>query len=432
MPKITFNEFRPGKWVKLVDGQVVGPASAEEVAAWKREKAAPARIWEDVVATAPRPELGEAKKAQTSTARSQSDESTIWDDLVKRAKPSVRAEGPPGPRPRKEDTDHAEQAEIWQDVVKRVLKPAPGPERLPAREAPASTEPAPAAKPGPAAKATPSPLATRPQREGTTTKRAFAAEAVSPRLADKPPTPAATTRPAKETPTTKKAPGARPAPKPATPARRAAKAEKEPARAPAPPEKAQPAEPLSASKAPVAKPASQRPAAKTATKTRGAARAVSAKKATASTRRHRAPIKDTLPARLLDEIEEESAPEVPVEEAAPQARPEVSPISGRASAGLKPRGSPAMASHRTPRKARATAPPERPNQLYLWIAAGQTDDLIATVRTGLARYQERFSHAAEVVLCHSTDLPTLEGAKLPVDLREGKSLAPRNFWIGLK
>jgi hypothetical protein len=70
--------------------------------------------------------------------------------------------------------------------------------------------------------------------------------------------------------------------------------------------------------------------------------------------------------------------------------------------------------------------------LYLWISAGQADDLIAAVRTGLARYQERFSHVAEVVLCHSTDLPTLEEAKLPVDLREGKSLAPRNFWIGSK
>jgi hypothetical protein len=70
--------------------------------------------------------------------------------------------------------------------------------------------------------------------------------------------------------------------------------------------------------------------------------------------------------------------------------------------------------------------------LYLWISAGQADDLIAAVRTGLARYQERFNHVAEVVLCHSADLPTLEGAKLPVDLREGKSLAPRNFWIGSK
>jgi hypothetical protein len=65
------------------------------------------------------------------------------------------------------------------------------------------------------------------------------------------------------------------------------------------------------------------------------------------------------------------------------------------------------------------------------MVAGQSDDLLAIVRTGLARYQQRFERAAEVVLCHSEDLPTLEG-KLSVDLREGKSLPRRNIWIGLK
>jgi hypothetical protein len=66
------------------------------------------------------------------------------------------------------------------------------------------------------------------------------------------------------------------------------------------------------------------------------------------------------------------------------------------------------------------------------MVAGQSDDLLAIARAGLARYQQRFDRAAEVVLCHSEDLPALEGGKLPVDLREGKSLPRRNIWIGLK
>ena len=57
MPKITYLEFRPGKWVKLADGKIVGPATAAEVAAWKQEKAAPTRIWEDVVKTAKPPTI---------------------------------------------------------------------------------------------------------------------------------------------------------------------------------------------------------------------------------------------------------------------------------------------------------------------------------------------------------------------------------------
>ena len=49
MAELRYLEFRPGRWVKRVDGQVVGPASAEEVAAWKRKLAEQIRIWEDVV-----------------------------------------------------------------------------------------------------------------------------------------------------------------------------------------------------------------------------------------------------------------------------------------------------------------------------------------------------------------------------------------------
>ena len=49
MAELRYLEFKPGRWVKLVDGQVVGPATPEEAAAWKRELAEQIRIWEDVV-----------------------------------------------------------------------------------------------------------------------------------------------------------------------------------------------------------------------------------------------------------------------------------------------------------------------------------------------------------------------------------------------
>jgi len=49
MAELRYLEFRPGRWVKLVDGQVAGPTTPEEVAAWKRELAEQIRIWEDVV-----------------------------------------------------------------------------------------------------------------------------------------------------------------------------------------------------------------------------------------------------------------------------------------------------------------------------------------------------------------------------------------------
>jgi hypothetical protein len=53
MSRIRYLEFRPGRWVKLVDGKVIGPAMPEEVAAWKQEQAEQAQIWEDVLRHTP-------------------------------------------------------------------------------------------------------------------------------------------------------------------------------------------------------------------------------------------------------------------------------------------------------------------------------------------------------------------------------------------
>jgi hypothetical protein len=433
MPKITFHEFRPGKWVKQVDGKVVGPATAAEVAAWKQEKAAPARIWEDVVKHTKSPT---AKAPAGPGAPKEPDQSTLWEDLLKRTQRSVQAEGPPKPHSRQEDTDWAEQAQIWQDVLKRAQKPGPEPQRQPAQGAPISPKPAPEAKPKPATKASPapasapaktvsSPPATKPAGEGATAKKAFAAELVSPKLAEMASRPTAAAKPEEKAAPIRKAPDAKPAPKPTPPAELAAKAEAKPRREPAPAQKVLPAGPQPAPKVPAAKATPQRPAAK------AAVRVVPAGKTAAPSELPKPAAKDRLPAKLLDSIAEEEG--APAEEAAiPEGRDFASPSVRRESTGPKPRRSSAAVSRRTTGKGKTAAAQERPNPLYLWISAGQADDLIAAVRTGLARYQERFNHVAEVVLCHSADLPTLEGAKLPVDLREGKSLAPRNFWIGSK
>jgi len=66
------------------------------------------------------------------------------------------------------------------------------------------------------------------------------------------------------------------------------------------------------------------------------------------------------------------------------------------------------------------------------MMAGAAEDLATAVRGGLARYEERLNEPAGAVLCHADDLPTLEGAGLPVDVRHGKGVPPGSFWIGPK
>jgi len=402
MPTITYREIRPGKWVKEVDGKAVGPATAAEVAAWKQEKATPAHIWADVMKVAKAPPAKAESPAGPATHK-EPDKSTVWEDLVKRAQPRVQGPNPSQRHPPKEDADWAEQVKIWQDARKGAKKPGPQSAQPTAQGAPPVPRPTSEVKPTPT--------------------KAFAAEVAAPRLAAKAPKPAAETKPEDKAAPVKKAPAARLAPKPAPPAKLAAKTEVKPAKEPARAQKTPLAETPAAPKTPAAKTAPQKPATKTTGKAGPAVRAAPAKKKTA-TGKHAKPAQEKLPAKLLDEIAaEESAP-------APKPEEEATPAKERSRSRAK--GSPAAVSRRTAGKAKAAAAQERPNQLYLWMAAGQTDDLVATVRTGLTRYQERFSHPAEVVLCHGLDLPALEGAKLPVDLREGKSLAPRNFWIGLK
>jgi hypothetical protein len=89
----------------------------------------------------------------------------------------------------------------------------------------------------------------------------------------------------------------------------------------------------------------------------------------------------------------------------------------------------------TRRRARAAAGAKSNKAVgpsYLWVMAGPADDLTGAVRGGLARYEERFNEPAGTVLCHADDLPILEQAGLAVDLRQGKGVPQRSFWIGPK
>jgi hypothetical protein len=63
---------------------------------------------------------------------------------------------------------------------------------------------------------------------------------------------------------------------------------------------------------------------------------------------------------------------------------------------------------------------------------GATEDLVAAVRGGLTKYEERFDQRAGAVLCHAEDLAALDEAKLSVDVRPRKGVPRRNFWIGPK
>jgi hypothetical protein len=97
---------------------------------------------------------------------------------------------------------------------------------------------------------------------------------------------------------------------------------------------------------------------------------------------------------------------------------------------------PARRPRRTAAKRATTRPAALPGAeggpSYLWVVAAAADDLTVAVRAGLARYQERSGQTAEAVFCHEDDLPILEKAGLPVDVRQGKRLPRRNFWIGPK
>ncbi|MGQ9492810.1 MAG: hypothetical protein ACUVR2_03475 [Anaerolineae bacterium] len=354
MSKVTYYEFRPGHWVKLVDGKIVGRATAEEVAAWKRASAEQAAIWQDVVQRAVPAESEPETPPETPLPKPKATwtESTkIWQDVLSQVGAAE---------------SKAEQSP--QEAAKVKEKPKPLPETPPVEPIamPKAVPPKPEeiAKPKGTVKMAPAKRAAKV--EAIPAVQPAPAQAVSVEPAAKPgPTVKGKATPAKQ--------AAKPAPKPATKAKPKVTIE-------VPAVKGMEA----------AKPASSPPQKAKVSRTAKAAKPV---------------------AEALSTEEKVSTRIAPAE---------IVTKSKRAS------------STTTRRSAAQPTPTERPSQLYLWIMAGLSDDLIATVRSGLARYQERFHQPAEVVLCHMDDVATLEKANLPVDVRQGKGVPPRSFWIGLK
>lgn len=356
MPKVTYHEFRPGHWVKLVDGKIVGRATAEEVAAWKREKAEQAVIWQDVVQRAasaePKPEvspempLPESKKIPTEPV-------TIWQDVLSQlSRTTPQAERMTREIEATEKAEHTLERVSVEQKPKAVLpesiakaKPKDVAKVVPAKRA-VEIEPTPTAKAAPA-KA----VATKPV---TKAKPKVEQEIASERKAVQAPPVSAVQARQKGTTQALSMAGVAPeqvSPQPLPKAIRTSKA--------------------------------------------GAPKEAAKRKATGITPEETI-LSEATPAKA------EKGRQLPPKISTRQAKPS------------------------------STASQERPNQLYLWIMAGVSDDLIATVRSGLARYQERFHQPAEVVLCHMDDMAILEKANLPVDVRQGKGVPPRNFWIGLK
>lgn len=390
MPKITYHEFRPGKWVKLVDGKVIGPATLEEVTAWKRENAAPDHIWRDVVK-----QVKLAGRASSEPHASQKPEQAVlWEDIAKRAKPTVQAEGPPRVGPRQEDTEWTEQVRAWQRVPKLTEKPGSEPEQSPGEESDRASEP-PEELGRTAAVATPATVTPKPAGRRTP---AASASAIASAPAEASPKPDMKPRRGQTEPSKVRSMAAAQAP--------AGRKEVPVTTKPTAPEDE-----------PADKPTEVVPSPKTASKPTTSRPTQSPKSAAEVTLS-----RETLAARGG----RAKSPKAPAAEAAEQ------PPAVEERPPPKPRRVSSASLRRTMAKARPPVSLEQTNQLYLWIVAGQSDDLVAAVRAGLNRYQERFSHPAEVVLCHSDDLPVLERAKLPIDVREGKTLARRNFWIGLK
>jgi hypothetical protein len=89
-------------------------------------------------------------------------------------------------------------------------------------------------------------------------------------------------------------------------------------------------------------------------------------------------------------------------------------------------------STRTRPAARGLTDQVMPGPVYVWVQAAPTDDLAILVRSWMDKYQERYAQPAGSVLCHEQDLATLQGAGLPLDVREGVGIQPMQFWIGPK
>ena len=313
MAKISYHEFRPGRWARLVDGKIVGPATPEEVKEWQRHRADGQTIWEDVVDHVPtRPEL-EAEHSvelgvRTPTRRKPPEPDGIWEDVLKQASPPK----PPPEQPPK--------------VAPRV--------RAPRKAKPTRPEPA---------------QQDRQTAAGGITKLEFGTAPISL------PTPGG--------PVISK-------------------------------------DPIKPESKPKIKKARKKPRVKS------------------KPRRKRASSKQVAATKPKPVAKKE--PHTTAVEKAPDPEPEPTP-----------RPSPAPR-RRSKKKKSQPEPRSADGQEYLWIMAEPAGDLASSVREWLSKYQERFAQPATVVLCHASDQAALEGANLPLEVRQTNGIPPQHFWIGLK
>lgn len=402
MPKVTYQEYRPGRWVKLVDGKAVGPATAEEVDRWRREQAAQARIWQDVVKKAQATPAPPKPERSTRRSRKPADTEGIWQDVVGQARvppseaaPQADAEPPePPPGTIEEAIRSARHGKPVPVRSGKVVDPGEPAHAAVRAEPPLVTTPAEEAPPPDLDRAPPSAArSTRDTGAPVTREPPKAVEKAPPA-----PAPPAITRKAKAS---------------ATPSARAGKARTAgmaaPSRPAGTPKAGRDEEAAQREPGPEA-PASQEPS-----KAKHAARA----QAPAVTRPSEPAVSDEL---LETELVLPDEPSHREPDETTQAVPATAKPASRCphESRTRRRASPA------PAAAEVVVPS------YLWIVAGPGDDLPAVVRTGLARYEERFQEAAGAILCHEADVPVLEAAKLDVDVRHREGLAPRNFWIGSK
>ena len=451
MPNIRYHEYRPGRWMKVVDGQAVGPATDEEVSAWKREVEAQSSIWEDVVKAArpptpskraPEPEAIEVP--WPPPARGQPRTATLEERGTPPAGTPSSGKGAAQMAAAAESADSASVTRLLRTVEEiRAAKESAKPttrRSARARAAPVSPAPAEAEREASTALTAPGVQAAPPARdEGM--RRVEAPLRAGPPQPDRP----SDTQPSEPTPGVTETMGDQADAAEITAGVGLHAGVIETAEPPLP-EGLAPAAITEEAIEPEPAPAAE-----------GVTRGEESETEDGTLLKEEPGAEAMAPeleeaialAEELAEVEGESPAGVAAEgvaesevAAGPEAAPatpesqaeEESPEASEQEWSEPERGRASSVAQRRAAKTQARAPRtrERKGHVYVWFEAAPADDLAAAVRAGIAKYKERFGQPAGAVLCHSADLPALEQAGLGVDVRQGKNVPPRNFWIGSK
>ncbi len=394
MAQITYHQYRPGRWVKLVDGSPVGPASAEEVSVWQAERAKQTRTWTEVVQKALTPPEPSPPPDRTRTGSDAQTSARIWEDIITQPDAAKAFSTAPAPPASGEQAATSQPGVTIGEAIARARRGKPVvveggkiceiDDLAPFRRSPAVS----AAPQEPASVATD--LAATPVPAQPSVQAAPAAADVLPLDSE------AEDRAAADQPVTGEPPVPAQASMPTTISQETGLAVEQVS--------------VSAARKPVV------------------SELGSTTKAPEPPPDVTAPPEDgafvDVYAEELVERDDESGSDAPGSTGPEPLDSSMSPRRGRG-------GRPVA-------KAKATrSPPNRGRALstgpsYLWIVIGAGDDAVTVVRNGLSRYQERFGMPAATVLCHPDELRALEDAGLLVDIRRGRSVPPRSLWIGSK